>query len=84
MDKSSECFKDDMITLQLPRFVHRCRRQEVEKGPSSTTRRYNQLEIDGDEDNEELVEKAVHRDREWDDWKDEHPRGSGNKANKII
>lgn len=70
-----------IVMLHLTRFGHL---QEVEKGPSSTTRRYNQLEIDGDEDDEELVEKAVHRDREWDDWKDEHPRGSGNKANKII
>lgn len=58
--------------------------QEVGGEPSSTRRRYDQLEMDGDEDDEELVEKATHRDREWDDWKDEHPRGSGNKANKRI
>ncbi|CAM9113640.1 unnamed protein product [Discosporangium mesarthrocarpum] len=54
------------------------------KSGSACRRRYDQLEADGDEDIEALVEEAVYKDREWDDWKDEHPRGSGNKANKII
>lgn len=40
--------------------------------------------MDGDEDDAELVEQAAHYDRAWDDWKAENPRGSGNKANKII
>lgn len=40
--------------------------------------------MDGEEDDEELVEKAAQHDRDWDDWKDEHPKGAGNKANKII
>lgn len=50
----------------------------------STRRRYDQLEADGDEDNEELVEQATYHDRDWDNWKDENPRGAGNKANKRI
>lgn len=58
--------------------------QEVEKDPSSARRRYKQLEMDGDEDDEDLVEQAAHHDRAWDDWKAENPKGSGNKANKII
>lgn len=58
--------------------------QEVGSDRSAVRRRYGQVEMDGDEDNEALVEQAAHRDREWDDWKDAHPRGSGNKANKII
>lgn len=58
--------------------------QEVQKDPPSTRRRYEQLEMDGDEDDEDLVEEAAHHDRAWDDWKAENPRGSGNKANKII
>eukprot|EP00752_Nemacystus_decipiens_P004061 g3719.t1 len=59
-------------------------RQETQKNPPSARRRYAQLEVDGDEDDAELVEQAAHHDRAWDDWKDENPRGSGNKANKII
>lgn len=58
--------------------------QERNSDPSSTRRRYDQLEMDGEEDDEELVEKAAQHDRDWDDWKDEHPKGAGNKANKII
>lgn len=58
--------------------------QEKPTDPSSIRRRYDQLEMDGDEDNEGLVEQAAQQDREWDDWKDNNPRGAGNKANKII
>jgi hypothetical protein len=50
------------------------------KGP----RRYAQLEADGEEDNAKLVEEAAYHDRAWDDWKDDHPRGMGNKAGKRF
>ena len=42
-------------------------------------RRYDQLVKDGMEDNQELVDASAKLDREWDDWKDDNPRGSGNK-----
>ncbi|KAL3784689.1 hypothetical protein ACHAW5_002867 [Stephanodiscus triporus] len=42
-------------------------------------RRYDQLERDGMEDDDALVEASAKLDREWDDWKEENPRGSGNK-----
>lgn len=59
--------------------------QEESNGEqTSSRRRYEQLEKDGDEDDEELVQQAAKYDREWDDWKDANPRGSGNKANKNI
>ena len=41
-------------------------------------------EEDGDEDKEELVDQATEKDREWDDWKDNNPRGWGNKMNKRF
>lgn len=47
-------------------------------------RRYAQLEADGDEDNEALVEESAYRDRAWDNFKDDNPRGSGNKAGKLF
>lgn len=40
-------------------------------------RRMQQLEEEGLEDDAELVDRAAYRDREWDDWKDDHPKGSG-------
>ncbi len=42
-------------------------------------KRYEDLVRDGMEDNAELVEASAKLDRDWDDWKDENPRGSGNK-----
>lgn len=47
-------------------------------------KRYDQLVADGLEDEEELVDKATSKDRAWDDWKDDHPRGSGNKLGKRF
>ena len=43
------------------------------------TKRFDQLVDAGEEDDLALVEKAVYADRKWDDWKDAHPRGHGNK-----
>ncbi|CAJ1906214.1 unnamed protein product [Cylindrotheca closterium] len=42
-------------------------------------RRYKELVRDGMEDNKELVDASAKLDRDWDDWKDQNPRGSGNK-----
>jgi hypothetical protein len=42
-------------------------------------KRYEQLLKDGMEDNTDLVDASAELDRKWDDWKAEHPRGSGNK-----
>lgn len=69
--------------IELERARQRQAKEKYDKQPS-TRRRCDQLEEDGDEDNEELVKQATYRDREWDNWKDENPRGAGNKANKII
>ncbi|XP_042639068.1 immunoglobulin-binding protein 1 [Orycteropus afer afer] len=36
---------------------------------------------DQEQKEEEDDEKTLHRTREWDDWKDTHPRGYGNRQN---
>lgn len=36
-----------------------------------------QLHEQGLEDNEELLDKATEKDRNWDDWKDDNPKGRG-------
>lgn len=46
-------------------------------------RRYEYLVRDGLEDNEKLVDESAKVDRDWDDWKDENPRGSGNKMGDV-
>ena len=48
------------------------------------TRRYAQLEADGDEDVMRLVDAATLKDREWDTFKEHNPRGWGNKGGKRF
>lgn len=44
-------------------------------------KRAAQQQEDQEEEEEEEDEQALHRAREWDDWKDTHPRGYGNRQN---
>jgi hypothetical protein len=55
------------------------RQEESEKQNKNAPRRYEQLVQDGMDDNAELVDASAQLDRQWDDWKEENPRGSGNK-----
>jgi immunoglobulin-binding protein 1 len=40
-------------------------------------KRYKALLEEGLEDDEELLDIAAVKDREWDAWKDDNPRGAG-------
>jgi len=55
------------------------RQKEAEANQANEPRRYEDLARDGMEDNTDLVDASAKLDRDWDDWKDENPRGSGNK-----
>lgn len=55
------------------------RQKEAESRRVFQPKRYEELVKDGMEDNAELVEASAKLDRDWDDWKDQNPRGSGNK-----
>mmetsp|Transcript_22174 Transcript_22174/g.50759 ORF Transcript_22174/g.50759 Transcript_22174/m.50759 type:complete len:380 (-) Transcript_22174:103-1242(-) len=50
-----------------------------EKEAKLQPRRYEQLVKDGMEDNAKLVEASSDLDRKWDMFREENPRGSGNK-----
>ena len=47
----------------------------------SEFKRAAQQQEDQEHEEEEEDEQAVRRAREWDDWKDTHPRGCGNRQN---
>merc|ERR1712146_711639 len=55
------------------------RHKQAEAERMNQPKRYEELVRDGMEDNAELVEASAELDRKWDDWKDQNPRGSGNK-----
>lgn len=56
--------------------------KESEERAKTMPRRYEQLVKDGMEDDADLVEKSAELDRKWDEWKEENPRGSGNKMSE--
>jgi len=63
--------------------IQRAEAQKVAEAEAKfKPRRYEQLEKDGMEDDEKLVEASAKLDRDWDDWKEENPRGSGNKMSE--
>lgn len=55
------------------------RQNQAEADNLHKPRRYEQLAKDGMEDNANLVDASAKLDREWDDWKEANPKGSGNK-----
>eukprot|EP00929_Paragymnodinium_shiwhaense_P062268 TRINITY_DN31092_c0_g1_i1.p1 TRINITY_DN31092_c0_g1~~TRINITY_DN31092_c0_g1_i1.p1 ORF type:complete len:390 (-),score=128.87 TRINITY_DN31092_c0_g1_i1:144-1313(-) len=56
--------------------AERARQQQWEQDQRFWGGRYGTQEDDDDE-------KKTYKDRDWDDWKDEHPWGSGNKMANI-
>lgn len=75
-------------TMTLAELGERERAEAIARGEAQKVaeaeaklrpRRYEQLVKDGMEDDDKLVEASAKLDREWDDWKEENPRGSGNK-----
>ncbi|KAL6082581.1 hypothetical protein STEG23_001612 [Scotinomys teguina] len=58
--------------------------QEVEKQappPESHRMPQQEEELELEQKEEEENEDALHRMQQWDDWKDTHPRGYGNRQN---
>ena len=55
------------------------RQKQAEAEQVHQPKKYEDLVRDGLEDNAELVDASAKLDRDWDDWKDQNPRGSGNK-----
>lgn len=45
--------------------------------------RKEKAEKEKDPDRDEVNEEQVKKDREWDDWKDMHEKGAGNKKGKL-
>lgn len=75
---------EEFAELEMLRAKEREEKEREHAQENPTNRRYNQLVADGDEDNLDLVDESAKYDREWDDWKDNNPRGSGNKMGKRF
>eukprot|EP01036_Dinobryon_divergens_P028950 gene28950-37977_t len=58
--------------------------QQQQAPQDAPPKRYKQLAEEGEEDEADLVDQATMKDREWDNWKDNNPRGWGNKMGKRF
>jgi hypothetical protein len=66
--------------MELKQAMEREAQQKISNEENKLKpRRYDQLVKDGLEDNVDLVDASAELDRQWDNFKDENPRGSGNK-----
>jgi immunoglobulin-binding protein 1 len=79
-------------TMSLEEFAHRevtdaIQRQEQqqvsEQYNMTQPRRYTQLLKDGMEDDTDLVDASIKLDEQWDTFKEDNPRGSGNKRGDV-
>jgi hypothetical protein len=79
-------------TMSLEELGDREVEQAIERGERQTAaeaqqkldpRRYEQLVKDGMEDDSDLVDASAELDRQWDRFRDENPRGSGNKRGDV-
>lgn len=70
----------ELADIEVAQAKERSERQKLaEEENKLRPRRYDQLVRDGLEDNADLVDQSAELDRKWDAFKEENPRGSGNK-----
>lgn len=69
----------DLQRAEAERAASQAQSQEQPQGP----RRYKDLSEE-EKDDMALLDQATIEDRKWDDWKDNHQKGSGNKLNKRF
>jgi immunoglobulin-binding protein 1 len=75
---------EELGDREMKAAIERDERQKVaEAGKMHEPRRYEQLIKDEMEDDADLVDASAALDRNWDEFKDENPRGSGNKRGDV-
>lgn len=71
---------EELGEKEMKEAIEREARQKLAEAENKNApRRYEYLARDGLEDNTDLVDASARLDREWDEWKEQNPRGSGNK-----
>jgi hypothetical protein len=75
---------DELAEREVREALERQKRHQAAEAQAALgPQRYEQLQRNGQEDDADLVDASADVDRKWDDWKDENPRGSGNKRGDI-
>ena len=75
---------EELAEKEVAAAMERDEKQKLaEASQKDAPRKYEDLVRDGMEDNSDLVDASADLDRRWDDFKDENPRGSGNKRGDV-
>ena len=75
---------EELGDREVAAAMERDEKQKVaEAGNKLKPRRYEQLIKDEMEDDADLVDASAALDRQWDEFKDQNPRGSGNKRGDV-
>jgi immunoglobulin-binding protein 1 len=75
---------EQLADREVAGAIEREARQKVSEAEQALApRRYEQLVKDGLDDDADLVDASADLDRQWDAFKDENPRGSGNKRGDV-
>ena len=68
---------EEFADMEVAEAIERKKRQDAAEKSRDRPRKMKELIEAGEEDDEELVDKATKRDRDWDNWKDMNPKGVG-------
>ena len=75
---------EELAEKEVAAAMERDEKQKLaEASQKDAPRKYEDLVRDGMEDDADLVDASADLDRRWDDFKDENPRGSGNKRGDV-
>lgn len=64
---------EEVGELQYQNMMERTKRQKAQAEANK---------VDTDSDKEEVDDRQKKKARAWDDWKDQHEKGAGNKGNR--
>ena len=81
---SLEEFADLEVADAMQRSAAQKAAAEHKPSIAEDTRRRDELERDGDDDDTARFDAARDRTEAWADWLEEHPRGSGNKGKSQL
>lgn len=79
----SEVFKNrNPTTMTMEEFAEMQMKHMHEHQEKAELHEHKKKMEDDDIDKDSVADKQTMKDREWDDWKDDHPKGSGNRMGK--
>jgi immunoglobulin-binding protein 1 len=66
-----------MPTMTLDEFAEK--EMALAKEQEEKQKQFQMEKPDSDSEDENVADRKTYEARSWDDWKDDHPKGSGNR-----